>query len=85
MQGEQLEEGERLLLNLGRLTVESGDRVICRMSGRTTFEPLGESIALPEGKEYRIGEMSDAETVLFLAECVENVYKNYGGYIKMMQ
>lgn len=85
VQGEQIEEGERLLLNLGRLTVESGDRVICRMSGRTTFEPLGESITLPEGKEYRIGEMSDAETVLFLAECVENVYINYGGYIKMMQ
>lgn len=85
LQGELLEEGEKLSLDLEKLTVESKDKVICRISGEVTFEPLKESITLPKGKEYRIGEMGDLETMLFLAECVENVYKNYGGYMKMMQ
>lgn len=85
VEGEQLEEGESLSVDLERLTVESEDKAICRMSGKTTFEPLGESIALPAEKEYRIGEMGDAETVLFFAECLENIYKNYSGYIKMME
>ena len=83
VQGERLEEGEKLSVDLAKLIVESEDKVICRMSGRATFEPLGETITLPKEREYRIGEMGDAETMLFLAECVENAYKNYGGYINM--
>ena len=76
VQGERLEEGEKLSVDLAKLIVESEDKVICRMSGRATFEPLGETITLPKEREYRIGEMGDAETMLFLAECVENAYKN---------
>lgn len=85
VEGEQLEKGESLSVDLERLIVESENKVICRISGKTKFEPLGESIALPAEKEYRIGEMSDGETVLFLAECLENIYKNFSGYIKMME
>ena len=40
---------------------------------------------LPSGKEYRVDEMNDMETAVFLAECVGNVYKNYSGYLKMLQ
>lgn len=83
VQGERLEKGEKLSVDLAKLTVESEDKVVCRMRGRAAFEPLGETVTLPEEREYRIGEMGDVETMLFLAECVENAYKNYGGYINM--
>ena len=85
IQGERLETGEKLSLNAENLTVRSQDAVLCRCSGNILYEPLEGNIKMPSGKEYRIGEMGEIETMLFLAGCAENVYKNYSGYLKMLR
>lgn len=85
IRGERTDAGDGLSLEMERLTLKKQDTAICRMSGKTAFKPLAENIEKPAGKEYRIGEMSALETVLFLANCMENIYKNYSGYIKLMQ
>lgn len=85
VQGEQEENGKRLFLNVENMTWGTEKEVLCRFSGKAAFEPLAEEILLPSGKEYRVDEMNEMETAVFLAECVGNVYKNYSGYLKMLQ
>lgn len=85
IQGERLDTGEKVSLEVENLVVRSQGSVVCRGSGRTVFAPLAEDVQMPAGKECRIGEMNEVEAALFLAECTKNVYSNYGGYLKMMQ
>lgn len=85
VQGEQEENGKRLFLNVENMTWGTEKEVLCRFSGKAAFESLAEEILLPSGKEYRVDEMNEMETAVFLAECVGNVYKNYSGYLKMLQ
>lgn len=83
--GEQSDADKKLSVTVERMTVKAQDETVCRLSGRATFEPLTEDIAIPTEKEYLIGEMNEPETIMFLAECMENLLKNYSGYIKMLQ
>lgn len=85
LRGEQVDEDKKLFVTVERMTVKAQDETVCRLSGEAAFEPLTESIVMPGGKEYRIGEMDEPETIMFLAECVGNFLKNYSGYIKMLQ
>lgn len=85
VQGERLDEGEKLSLDVERLVVKSQEQVICRGSGTMRFEPLKEEIKEPTGKQRRVGEMNAVETALFLAECVGNISKNYSGYLSMLR
>ena len=85
VQGERLDEGEKLSLDVERLVVKSQEQVICRGSGTMRFEPLKEEIKEPTGKQRRVGEMNAVETALFLAECAGNIYKNYSGYLSMLR
>lgn len=85
LRGEQVDAGEKISLTVEGLTVKAQDEVICRLSGQAAFEPLTENIMIPTEKEYRIGEMNELETILFLAECTGNLYKNYSGYMRMLQ
>ena len=85
IQGEKLETGEKLSLEAENFVLRRQRNVVCRASGRVVFAPLAEEMQIQTGKEYRIGEMNELETALFLAECGKNVYSNYSGYLKMMQ
>jgi len=85
VQGEKKETGEKLSLSVDNLVLRSSDEVVGRCSGNFVFEPLAEEIELPVGKEYQIGEMGEMETAAFLAECAKNIYRNYSGYLKMLQ
>lgn len=85
LRGEQAGEDKMLSVTVERMTVKAQDETVCRLSGRAAFEPLTEDVAVPVEKEYRIGEMNEPETILFLAECMENFLKNYSGYIKLLQ
>ena len=85
LRGEQTDTGKKLSITVGRMNVKAQDETVCRLSGQAAFEPLTESIAIPAGKEYHIGEMGEPETIMFLAECMGNLLENYSGYIKMLQ
>lgn len=85
IQGERTDAGEKLSLEAKNFVVRSQNGVICRGSGEVKFAPLAETIQIPSGKEYRVGEMNGFETMLFLANCTKNVYSNYSGYLKMSQ
>ena len=85
LRGEQAGTDKKLSVTVERMTVKTQDETVCRLSGRAAFEPLTEDIAIPAEKEYRIGEMNELETILFLTECTGNLYKNYSGYIKLLQ
>lgn len=85
LRGEQTDAGKKLTITVGRMNVKAQDETVCRLSGQAAFEPLTESIVMPAGKEYRIGEMGEPETIVFLAECMGNLLENYSGYIKMLQ
>lgn len=85
VQGEQTDNGESVFLDVENLTIKARDKVVCRFSGKAAFKPLTENIEIPDGKEYHIGEMSEIETLLFLTECTGNLYKNYSGYLKLLQ
>lgn len=85
VRGEQLDDGEKLSLDVERLVLKSRDQVVCRGSGIAEFMPLAEKVEMPAGKEHRIGEMNQLEAALFMAECVKNVYTNFGGYLKMLE
>lgn len=90
-EGEGIREGngdetsKKLSIEIENLIMKSQKEVICRGSGEMTFAPLEEEVQIPTGKEYRIGEMDEFQTVLFLAECTENIYKNYSGYMRLME
>lgn len=77
--------GKKLYVDVENLVLSNQKEVICRGSGEMTFEPLEEEVQIPTGKDYRIGEMDEFQTVLFLAECTENIYKNYSGYMRLIQ
>lgn len=85
VQGERTDAGEKLSLEAESFVLRSQNGVICRGSGEVKFAPFAEIIQMPSGKEYRVGEMNEFETMLFLAECTKNVYSNYSGYLKMLQ
>lgn len=85
LRGEQADAGKSLFVTVERMNVKAQDETVCRLSGQAAFEPLTESIVMPAGKEYRIGEMGEPETIVFLAECMGNLLENYSGYIKMLQ
>lgn len=85
LRGEQAGTDKKLSVTVERMTVKTQDETVCRLSGRAAFEPLAKDIAIPAEKEYRIGEMNELETILFLTECTGNLYKNYSGYIKLLQ
>lgn len=85
VRGEYITIGKKLYVEVENLVLRSQKEVICRGSGEMTFAPLEEELQIPAGKEYRIGEMDEFQTALFLAECTENIYENYGGYMRMMQ
>ena len=70
VQGEQEENGKRLFLDVENMTWGTEKEVLCRFSGKAAFEPLAEEILLPSGKEYRVDEMNEMETAVFIAECV---------------
>ncbi len=85
LRGERTDAGEKVFVDLERSTFKLQNEVICRVSGEAVVMPLGETIGMPAGEEYRIGEMNEMETVGFLAGCVENVYRNYAGYLKLLE
>lgn len=91
VQGDRINIGEKtgaetkVSLEVESLVLKLQSEVICRGSGRVEFAPLEEKIQISSGKEYRIAEMNEVETALFLAECTKNVYENYSGYMKLMQ
>ncbi len=77
--------GENFSIEVENLVLKSQGEVVCRGSGEITFAPLEGEIQMPSGKEYRIGEMNELETVVFLSECTKNIYENYSGYMRLMQ
>lgn len=85
IQGQRSEAGEKISLEAENFVLRSQDKVICRANGRAVFAPLTEKIEMPAGEEYRVGKMNELETALFLAECAKNVYRNFSGYLKMME
>ena len=85
VRGERLDTGEKISLDVGRLVVKSQDCAVCRIKGTAEFAPLMAKVEMPAGKEYKIGEMSELDAALFLTECMGNLYKNYGGYLKLLQ
>ena len=85
VQGERLDAGEKVSLEVAELVVKSQNRTVCRGSGKAEFAPLAETVEMPSGKEYRIGEMGEIDTALFLGECMKNIYSNYSGYLKFLQ
>lgn len=85
VQGERLDTGEKVLLEVEELVVKSQNRTVCRGSGRAEFAPLAETVEMPSGREYRIGEMSEIDAALFLAECMRNIYGGYSGYLKFLE
>lgn len=84
IQGEQAKNGGKLSLDLDELEYKVQEETLIRLSGEAVLEPLTEEIALPAGAEYRIGEMDELETMLFLAECSKNLFANYGGYLNLL-
>ncbi|MBD5550277.1 MAG: hypothetical protein HDQ96_03745 [Lachnospiraceae bacterium] len=90
VQGDRINIGEKtraetkVSLEVESLVLKLQSEVICRGSGRVEFAPLEEKIQISSGKEYRIAEMNEVETALFLAECTKNVYENYSGYMRLM-
>lgn len=85
VQGERLDTGEKVSLEVEELVVKSQNRTVCRGSGKAEFAPLAETVEMPSGREYRIGEMSEIDAALFLAECMKNIYGNYSGYLKFLE
>lgn len=85
LQGKWTDEGRSIFVDLESLALRSQDKVVCRISGNAAFMPLSEPIERDLGKEYRIGDMNELETIGFLAECVGNLYKNYAGYMKILE
>lgn len=77
--------GENFSIEVENLVLKSQGEVVCRGSGEITFAPIEGEIQMPSGKEYRIGEMNELETVVFLSECTKNIYENYSGYMRLMQ
>ncbi len=77
-------ESDTVFLEIEKFALKSQKETLCRGKGEFSFSPLTEKLRMPEGKQYRIGEMNKLETMLFLAECVKNVYSNFGGYLKMI-
>lgn len=75
----------RLSIEIDNFVMKSGSEVISRGSGSVVFAPLTEEIQMPEGEEYRIAEMGEFETALFLMDCTRNVNENYSGYLKLLQ
>lgn len=84
LRGERLEGGEKLSLDSFKAVLQSRDQTLCRMRGRAEFAPLAKEVESPSGKERRLGEMGELEGALFLAECMKNIYENYGGYLKFL-
>lgn len=87
-EGEPEKQGSRaarLSLEVENFVLRSEEGVLCRGSGEAVFSPLGEEIQVPRGKEYRIAEMNELDTALFLAECTKKVYENYSGYLRLMR
>ena len=60
------EEGRSIFVDLESLALRSQDKVVCRISGNAAFMPLSEPIERDSGKEYRIGDMNELETIGFL-------------------
>lgn len=85
IRGERTSQGERIAVTLEELEWSAEENVLFRLRGEAAFEPLTEKITIPAGKVYRLEEMGELETVLFLAECTKNVYRNYSGYLNMME
>ena len=77
--------GGKLSIEVENLVLKSQGEVVGRGSGEITFAPLEGEIQMPSRKEYRIVEMNELETVVFLAECTKNIYENYSGYMRLMQ
>lgn len=84
LRGERLEGGAKLSLEGFRAVLRSQDRTLCRVRGRAEFAPLAKAVESPSGKERRLAEMREPEGVLFLAECMKNIYENYSGYLKLL-
>ena len=82
---EQDYETAKLSMTVDNFVLKSGEEVICRGSGSAAFSPLTEEIEMPAGKEYRIAEMDQWDTAMFLMECTKNVGENYSGYLKFLQ
>lgn len=85
VQGERLDTGEKVSLEVEELVVKSQNRTVCRGSGKAEFAPLAETVKMPSGREYRIGQMSEIDAALFLAECMKNIYGSYSGYLKFLE
>lgn len=84
VQGERLDTGEKVSLEVEELVIRAQERTVCRGSGKAEFAPLAEAVRMPSGREYRIGEMSEIDAALFLGECMKNIYSNYSGYLKFL-
>ncbi len=80
-----VEDGQRLSVDIDNMTWKAQDDVLFRLNGKAVFEPLTGEITVPSGAEYRIADMNRIETLMFLMECGKNFYKNYGGYLKMLE
>lgn len=85
LEGSVKGENDRLSIDVENFLLKCSDEVICRGSGKTAFEPLEEQIKMPSGEEYRLADMNEWETALFLADCTKNVYDNYSGYLRLLQ
>lgn len=75
----------KLSIEVENFVLNSEDEVVCRGSGSAVFAPFTEKIQMPAGREYRIAEMNEWDTALFLMECTKNVNENYSGYLRFLQ
>ncbi len=73
------------------LTVEDGELIlsengspVAKVSGSMEFMIPEGKIRMPKGARYRIAEMNEFDSMLFMAGCAERAAENYGGYLELL-
>lgn len=73
------------------LAVEDGEFILSengspmvKISGGMEFMIPEEKIKMPNGARYRIAEMNEFDSMLFIAGCAKRAEENYGGYLELL-
>lgn len=82
---EAVKEG-RLFLAVkdGELILSENGSPVAKISGGMEFMIPEEKIKMPNGARYRIAEMNEFDSMLFMAGCAKRAEENYGGYLELL-